>query len=55
MGEANLQLITSYFKDLQNSICNTLEEVDGKGKFQSDQKDLKVAVVYTRDNQWECV
>lgn len=29
--------ISNWFKELQNSICNTLEQLDGTSKFQSDQ------------------
>ena len=29
--------ISSWFQDLQNQICNSLEELDGKEKFQEDQ------------------
>jgi len=29
--------ITNWFKELQDNICNSLEEIDGKSKFQEDQ------------------
>ena len=31
-----LQEIKQYLLELQNSICNELEKIDGKAKFQSD-------------------
>ena len=30
------EYITDWFKSLQDSICNALEQEDGKGKFQED-------------------
>ena len=31
------EIITSYFKTLQDEICMTLENADGKGKFREDK------------------
>lgn len=36
MNQPDKEIITSYFKNLQDDICRQLEAVDGKGKFQED-------------------
>src|SRR5574343_648621 len=32
----NREVITTWFKELQDNICKVIEEVDGSGKFQEE-------------------
>jgi coproporphyrinogen III oxidase len=37
MSDSKLDIITNYFRKLQNNICNSLELLDGEATFHSDQ------------------